>query len=84
MKHLLPALSLGLLAMLPAKAADRLLLEAEAFRNPGGWSLDTQFIELMGSPYLLAHGLGEPVKDATTTAALPSPGKYRVWVRTKD
>ena len=32
----------------------------------------------------MAHGLGEPVKDATTTATLPSAGKYRVWVRTKD
>ncbi len=84
MKHLLPTLALGLFATLPAPAADRLFLEAEAFQNPGGWSLDTQFIELMGSPYLLAHGLGEPVKDASTTATLPSAGKYRVWVRTKD
>jgi hypothetical protein len=76
---------LGLLSPLPAAAASpRLLLEAESFRNPGGWSLDTQFIEIMGSPYLLAHGLGQPVADATTTATLPVAGKYRVWVRTKD
>ena len=76
---------LGLLSPLPAAAASpRLLLEAESFRNPGGWSLDTQFIEIMGSPYLLAHGLGQPVADATTTATLPAAGKYRVWVRTKD
>ena len=84
MKSILTSLALTLAAMLPAAAADRLLLEAESFQNPGGWSLDTQFIEIMGSPYLLAHGLGEPVKDATTTATLPSAGKYRVWVRTKD
>ena len=84
MKSILTALTLTLAATLPAAAADRLLLEAEGFQNPGGWSLDTQFIEIMGSPYLLAHGLGEPVKDATTTAILPSAGKYRVWVRTKD
>jgi len=84
MKSILTALTLSLAATLPAAAADRLLLEAEGFQNPGGWSLDTQFIEIMGSPYLLAHGLGEPVKDATTTATLPSAGKYRVWVRTKD
>ena len=84
MKSILTSLALTLAAMLPAAAADRLLLEAESFQNPGGWSLDTQFIEIMGSPYLLAHGLGEPVKDATTTATLPSTGKYRVWVRTKD
>ncbi|MFM8619033.1 MAG: FAD-dependent oxidoreductase [Opitutaceae bacterium] len=84
MKSILTSLVLTFAATLPAAAADRLLLEAESFQNPGGWSLDTQFIDLMGSPYLLAHGLGEPVKDATTTATLPSTGKYRVWVRTKD
>ncbi len=84
MKRLLPLLTLALAAALPARAADHVLLEAESFQNPGGWSLDTQFIDLMGSPYLLAHGLGQPVKDATTTANFPAPGKYRVWVRTKD
>jgi hypothetical protein len=38
----------------------------------------------MGSPYLLAHGLGRPVADATTEVELPAAGRYRVWVRTKD
>ena len=65
-------------------AADQVFVEAESFREHGGWSLDTQFIEGMGSPYLLAHGMGEPVKDAATVVAFPSPGKYRVWVRTLD
>src|ERR1043166_4031027 len=65
-------------------AADHLLVEAESFQSPGGWSLDTQFIDVMGSPYLLAHGLGQPVKDATTTVEFPATGIYRVWVRTKD
>ena len=54
MKSILTSLALTLAATLPAAAADRLLLEAESFQNPGGWSLDTQFIDLMGSPYLLA------------------------------
>ncbi|MDR3403022.1 MAG: FAD-dependent oxidoreductase [Chthoniobacter sp.] len=72
------------LAASSALAADALLVEAESFKNPGGWSLDTQFIEIMGSPYLLAHGLGQPVKDATTTVAFPSTGQYHVYVRTKD
>ena len=54
-------------------AADQLLVEAESFKDPGGWSLDTQFIEIMGSPYLLAHGLGQPVKDATTTVTFRVP-----------
>ena len=64
--------------------AESVLVEAESFADRGGWELDTQFIEIMGSPYLLAHGMGEPVKDATTTVTLPAPGKYRVLVRTKD
>jgi FAD dependent oxidoreductase/FAD binding domain len=64
--------------------ADRLLVEAESFDSSGGWSLDTQFIQQMGSPYLLAHGLGRPVDDATTTVQFPATGRYRVFVRTKD
>lgn len=65
-------------------AAEQLLVEAESFQDQGGWELDTQFIHIVGSPYLLAHGLGRPVKDATTTVELPATGKYRVFVRTKD
>ncbi|KAG7059048.1 FAD dependent oxidoreductase [Colletotrichum scovillei] len=37
----------------------------------------------MGSPYLLAHGNGKPVADATTTISAEK-GRYNVWVRTKD
>ncbi len=84
MKRLRTLLLAALFASAPVCAADRLLVEAESFQSPGGWSLDTQFIELMGSPYLIAHGLGQPVKDATTTAEFPAAGTYRVWVRTKD
>ncbi|MDF1739647.1 MAG: FAD-dependent oxidoreductase [Verrucomicrobiales bacterium] len=65
-------------------AADPILIEAEAFENHGGWKLDTQFIEIMGSPYLMAHGLGKPVEDAVTTVKVAEAGKYRVWARTKD
>lgn len=61
-----------------------LFLEAEMFKNYGGWDLDQQSLDQMGSPYLLAHGLGVPVDDATTTVEFPSAGTYRVWVRTKD
>ena len=38
----------------------------------------------MGSPYLLAHGLGKPVADAKTVIAVPDAGRYHVWVRAKD
>ncbi len=68
----------------PAGAADNVLLEAERFEQLGGWVVDQQIMDQMGSSYLLAHGLGEPVRDALTTAVFPSPGKYRVWVRTRD
>ena len=61
-----------------------ILVEAEAFTNYGGWTLDSQFELEMGSPYLLAHGVGVPVSDATTTVAVPSSGDYVVWVRAKD
>lgn len=61
-----------------------LFLEAEGFANRGGWELDQQSMDQMGSPYMLAHGLGIPVTDAVTQATLPSAGNYRVWVRTRD
>lgn len=67
----------------PAQS-QQLLLEAEAFDSHGGWKLDTQFIDTMGSPYLLAHGLGRPVGDATTEVTFPELGEYHVFVRTKD
>nr|WP_235934812.1 FAD-dependent oxidoreductase [Candidatus Laterigemmans baculatus] len=67
----------------PANSAD-ILVEAESFTDPGGWKLDTQFINQMGSPYLLAHGLGRPVADATTTIEVPAAGRYHVFVRTLD
>ena len=73
-----------LLAITSVASAQTVLVEAESFENHGGWKLDTQFIEIMGSPYLLAHGLGRAVKDATTTVTMPKAGKYRVFVRTKD
>ena len=64
--------------------AEEVLVEAESFEDAGGWKLDTQSIETMGSPYLLAHGLGTPVADAITTVTFPETGTYRVFARTKD
>jgi hypothetical protein len=60
------------------------LVEAERFDHKGGWVTDPQFVEQMGSPYLLAHGLGVPVKDARTTLEVLMKGDYHVWVRTKN
>ncbi len=71
----------------PAKVAafpSGFLIEAEDFDDYGGWVLDSQFEAQMGSPYLLAHGLGRPVANATTVATIPNSGEYTVWVRAKD
>ena len=69
--------------VLPA-AGRTVLFEAESFDDHGGWVLDPQFLDTMGSPYLMAHGIGRPVANAATTASVPEAGRYRVWVRTKD
>ena len=65
-------------------ASAGILIEAEDFDNFGGWVLDSQFATQMGSPYLLAHGLGRPVADASTSIAVSVSGTYHVWVRAKD
>jgi hypothetical protein len=62
--------------------AAELLVEAESFENRGNWVVDQQFMDLMGSPYLMAHGMGVKVGDATTTVEFPEAGTYHVWVRT--
>ena len=59
-----------------------LLVEAEGFREKGGWVTDQQFMDQMGSPYLLAHGMGIPVEDAVTQVSFPETGTYYVYVRT--
>jgi hypothetical protein len=61
-----------------------LILEPEAFQNKGGWVVDQQFMDEMGSPFLLAHGLGNPVADAETTFDVDRTGEYFIWVRTRD
>ncbi|MFI5497485.1 FAD-dependent oxidoreductase [Nocardia asteroides] len=61
-----------------------LLIQATDFDDRGGWVLDSQFYAQMGASYLLAHGLGVPVADATATVEIQRAGMYHVWVRTKD
>jgi hypothetical protein len=67
-----------------AKSDSSLLIEAELFDDLGGWSIDSQFAPQMGSAYLIAHGMGEPVADAHTTVTIPQTALYAVWVRAKD
>ncbi len=87
MKSLKSVLPFGWMILLFQTAfihSQDVLVEAESFAEHGGWKLDTQFIDNMGSPYLLAHGLGKPVTDATTTVSFEETGAYHVFVRTKD
>ncbi|MCE1198571.1 MAG: FAD-dependent oxidoreductase [Marinilabiliales bacterium] len=84
MKRLLLSLIfLALAQMLPAQIHPQ-LIEAESFADKGGWVVDPQFVEQMGSPYLLAHGMGHPVKDAETQFSLDHQCNCIVWVRTKN
>lgn len=75
-------LSLALAAC--AAHAETISIECEAFEDWGGWVNDTQFMDQMGSPYLLAHGLGKPVADAKTSFEVKEGGAYTVWARTRN
>jgi len=73
---------LGFIFSIITVSTQNVFVEAEQFDNFGGWVNDPQFIDQMGSPYLLAHGLGKPVKDALTKIEFKKTGTYHVWVRT--
>ena len=62
----------------------RLFIEAESFSNLGGWVVDQQSINIMGSSYIMAHGMGIPVPDATTFVTLPQGGTWYAYARTRD
>ena len=81
MKTIVELLLLMILSISSISAAD-LLIEAENFENKGGWVVDQQFMDLMGSPYLMAHGLGDLVNPASTTVTFPEEGVYYAYVRT--
>ena len=74
----------GLLLTGAAPSGRSVFLEAEGFDDCGGWTNDNQSMMQMGSPYLIAHGLGRSVQDATTGFKAPMDGTYRLWVRTRD
>lgn len=83
MKSVLKTIFL-LLLTLHAVAQEHLFVETESFADKGGWVIDQQSFVVMGSSYLMAHGMGRPVKDARTTVTVPKKGTYQIWVRTKD
>lgn len=69
--------------VLPA-AGSTIWVEAELFSHMGGWSVDSQFIDQMGSSYLLAAGMCEPVADAHTDVTVKNAGRYTLWVRCRN
>ena len=81
----LATLGLAILATFAYSAADAAEVKVypQSF-EAGGWGLDAQFMDVMGSPYLIAHGLGVRVLDAKARVEFPAAGEYRVWVRTKN
>ncbi len=70
--------------LVAAASPDVIWVEAERFRDTGGWVPDWQFMDTMGSPYLLANSVGKPVDDAATTVPALTNGTFRLWVRCKD
>jgi hypothetical protein len=68
----------------PSFAQKELFVDAESFAKTGGWVVDQQSWDVIGSSYLLAHGMGRTVLDAETLVQFPAKGKYHVWVRTRD
>jgi len=55
MSKILKTLVLSLGVAFNANAAETILIETESFKDHGGWVNDSQFMDQMGSPYLLAH-----------------------------
>lgn len=62
----------------------KIWIEAESFENLGGWVIDQQSMEQMGSAYIMAHGMGIPVANAETTCEIQESSQYAIWVRTRD
>ena len=78
------AMGESMLELMIAKEEQVIWLESEQFDDTGGWSNDPQHVDLMGSPYLLATGIGKPVEDAVARAQIAQAGSYRLWVRCRD
>jgi len=84
MKSLLLTIAAVFLCQVSSAKKPSLLVETESFKNRGGWVIDQQSMDVMGSPYLMAHGMGSPVANASTSVTFPKKGTYRVFVRTRN
>ena len=65
-------------------AAERTFAAVHPQSFQGGWKLDCQFMDVIGSPCLIAHGMGRPVPDSRAVVELPEPGRWRIAVRAKN
>lgn len=84
-KIITPEFRLGLSSSSSASVkSDSILLCGSSFDDKGGWISDPQFMETMGSSCLLAHGLGKPVRDASTSFYCGKEGDYHINVRTRN
>ncbi len=83
MNNLIRTLSI-VLAIASTTQAEVIWQEAESLSDTGGWSNDSQHVDQMGSPYLLATGVGTPVDDASGIVTVATPGEYTLWVRCRD
>ncbi len=61
-----------------------IFIEAESFRELGGWVVDQQSMQTLHSSYIMAHGMGIPVTDAVTDLHVDHAGEYYVWALTRD
>ena len=61
-----------------------IFIEAESFSKKGGWVIDQQSMETIHSAYLMAHGMGVPVEDASTDFEITEDAKYYIWALTRD
>ncbi len=60
-------------------------IDALEFKDYGGFTPETQFVQEMGQGYLFACKVpGIPVEDASTCFTVSIEGKYRIWTRVKN
>lgn len=62
--------------------AQQVFIEAESLGEKHSWVIDQQGFEKMGSAYLMANGMGHPIKDIEKMIPIKKPGKYHAYVRT--
>ena len=69
--------------MIFALLSAALFIECENFADKGGWTLDPSSTGEMGSSYLMAHGYGVAVKDASTSFTVEKPGPRVLEVKAR-